>query len=295
LPPPACEADDESVSPAASARTTLPDQDRSTSDMVRSDGSFAPDPVAHDRLLDLASLAESRSLAPSASTRSNAAGAVEPPPHSLAPVGHDLERRRPGASGWQIAAVLAGLVLFPVGWIAGRTVVAAAQPWLEDAPPAQAPLPPSPLQADSPLPPPTRASASTLDTEGSPSSPGNSSPPHAAAVTSAGIAASSSPPAPPASSSPVSFNQSTLTVEPPPNGIVFLNGKPVGRTGERLTTRGCGLRFVRVAQSPEERGGQGFRWLSKGQTVNLPCGGAVTIQPSGPNATPNDESTSERD
>jgi hypothetical protein len=101
-----------------------------------------------------------------------------------------------------------------------------------------------------------------------------------------------------ASAAPVSFNQSSLTVEPPPHGIVFLNGKPVGRTGERLTTRGCGLRFVRVAQPPEERGGQGFRWLSKGQTVNLSCGGTVTIRPpqdDAPPPPPNDASTSERD
>ena len=276
LPPPVCDTDegeDAGSAPPGSARATLPENDRATPDAQRHDRHFAPDSDPSDRLIGLASLAKSQSFAPPSSARSLPARSVTPPPHSLAPVGRDVERRPPRASAWwQVAAVLTALALFPLGWVAGRTVVAAAKPWLDDAPLTEPPSPPLPTQARTPLP---------VDPASSLSAPIDAS--------------ASPPPAPPASSSPVSFNQSSLTVEPPPHGIVFLNGKPVGRTGERLTTRGCGLRFVRVAQPPEERGGQGFRWLSKGQTVNLPCGGTVTIRAPGEGAPPNDASTSERD
>jgi serine/threonine protein kinase len=275
LPPPAYDTDESQDSgspPSASATATLPEKHESTSEAQTHDGHFPPDSDPSDRLIGLASLAKSLSIAPPSSARSLPARS-SPPPHSLAPVGRDVEHRSPrAASAWQIAAVLTALALFPVGWIAGRTVVAAAKPWLDGAPSTQSPLPPLPTQARTP---PPMEPASSLSAQIDASAP--------------------PPPAPPASSSPVSFNQSSLTVEAPPHGIVFLNGKPVGRTGERLTTRGCGLRFVRVAQPPEERGEQGFRWLSKGQTVNLPCGGALTVRPPEHEAPPNDATTSERD
>ena len=276
LPPPVCDTDEseDSSSPLpASARATIPEADGSTSEVESHDKHFAPDSGLPDRLIGLASLTRSPSFAPPSSARSLPAGSISPHPNSLAPLGRDVERLRPTPGGrWQVAAVLAALAVFPVGWIAGQTVIASAGPWLDDAPRTPATPPPPPTEAGTPhlLEPVSSLSAYTA----APASP---------------------PPAPPASSSPVSFNQSSLTVEPPPYGIVFLNGKPVGRTGERLTTRGCGLRFVRVAQPPEQRGGQGFRWLSKGQTVNLPCGGAVTIGPPEEYAPPNDASTSERD
>jgi len=73
----------------------------------------------------------------------------------------------------------------------------------------------------------------------------------------------------------VPFHQSSLLLEGPPDGVVFINGVESGRTGERFVTRGCGLRFVRVAS---ERGERGFRWLNRGQTAHLPCGGSVTIR-----------------
>ena len=279
LPPPVCDIDEngDSGSPLpASASATMPENDRATSEAQSHKQHFAPDTDLPDQHIGLASLAEPRLLAPLSSVRSFPAGSVVPPPHSLAPLGRDVERLPPRPdAGWQVAAVLAALALFPVGWIAGRTVMAAAGPWLDTAPPTLAPRPPLPTQPAIPLP---AAPVSSLSGQ-----------------TAASL---SPPPAPMASAAPVSFNQSSLTVEPPPHGIVFLNGKPVGRTGERLTTRGCGLRFVRVAQPPEERGGQGFRWLSKGQTVNLSCGGTVTIRPpqdDAPPPPPNDASTSERD
>ena len=276
LPPPVCdtgESEDSGSPPPASARATIPQTDGSTSEAETHERHFAPDSDRPDRLIGLAALTKSQSFAPPSSARSLPAGSISPPPHSLAPVGRDVERRPPRAGGWwQVAAVLAALALFPMGWIAGRRVIASAGPWLDDAPLTQAPLPPLPTEAVTPR----------------PVEPVSSLSPHTAA-------SASPPPAPPASSSPVSFNQSSLTVEPPPHGIVFLNGKPVGRTGERLTTRGCGLRFVRVAQPPEERAGQGFRWLSKGQTVNLLCGEAITIRPTEEDAPPNHAPTSERD
>ncbi len=70
------------------------------------------------------------------------------------------------------------------------------------------------------------------------------------------------------------FHQSSLLLEGPPDGVVFVNGVRSGRTGERFVTRGCGLRFVRVASEPGENG---FRWLNRGQTAHLPCGGSVII------------------
>lgn len=75
----------------------------------------------------------------------------------------------------------------------------------------------------------------------------------------------------------VLFHQSELVVEGPPDGVVYLNGVRSGRTGERLVTRGCGLRFLRIGSEPTP-GGLGFRWLTRGQPVMLPCGGAVTMR-----------------
>lgn len=86
---------------------------------------------------------------------------------------------------------------------------------------------------------------------------------------------------PAASSSPtptIGFHQSMLLVEGPPEGVVYVNGVAVGKTGERSLTRGCGLRFVRVGTEARGPTLHGVRWLSKGQTAKLVCGEFVSLR-----------------
>jgi len=85
-------------------------------------------------------------------------------------------------------------------------------------------------------------------------------------------------PAPPASAIPtapaIAVWRSRLVVHGPPEGVVFVQGKPLGRTGEAIDAP-CGMRNVRVGTQP--RGGvmETVQWLSPGQAVMLPCGWAV--------------------
>jgi serine/threonine protein kinase len=71
-----------------------------------------------------------------------------------------------------------------------------------------------------------------------------------------------------------------LVVHGPPDGTVFVQGVPVGRTGQALDVP-CGQRYVRVGTDPIHGAMLTVRWLSNGFTMNLPCGGAVerTLQP----------------
>jgi len=262
---------------------------------------------------------------------------AEPPsvrrvPHSLAPVGHDIEPPHPASHGlrlWHIVVGVAVLSILPFSWIVGH-YAALAQPSTSDAllastalvaasttespsaagvedpsphptepvtPPAlplaehAAPLAPSlagrpakhraPSIAAKPAAPLSTAESATPALSSAAESDKPTEPPSAAEAASAPPSAAQpvSSTAPVASIPTISFNQSRLIVDGPPHGIVFVNGKPAGRTGESIVTRVCGLRFVRVAAAPEEGEGDGFRWLSKGQTVKLPCGGSASVRP----------------
>jgi serine/threonine protein kinase len=264
----------------------------------------------------------SRSTSYGIATSAVAPVSEEPPsdrraPHSLAPVGHDLEQQPSAPKGlrlWHVAVGMAVLSILPFSWIVGH-YAARSQPSSSDASLARTDLvstsrtasPSAPGVEDHPSDPvrppapPSAEHAAPL----APSFAGRSAKPRApslaakpaaplAAAESAAVpssAAESSPPAPSSAAEPVTstapvasipaipFYQSRLTVNGPPHGIVFVNGKPAGRTGEAIVTHVCGLRFVRVAAAPEESKADGFRWLSKGQTVKLPCGGSVSAQP----------------
>jgi hypothetical protein len=77
---------------------------------------------------------------------------------------------------------------------------------------------------------------------------------------------------------PILFHQSAILVEGPPHGTVYVNGVPTGETGKRSLTRGCGMRFVRIGTPPVDGSLHGVRWLSKGQTAQLPCGRMLTLR-----------------
>ena len=74
----------------------------------------------------------------------------------------------------------------------------------------------------------------------------------------------------------LSSDEAALVVKGPPDGFVYVTGKPIGRTGERIVT-GCGQRFIRVGTRLGPLGLSGVRWLAEGQSVSLPCGRTTTV------------------
>lgn len=84
----------------------------------------------------------------------------------------------------------------------------------------------------------------------------------------------------PAAPEPVPADQAALLVKGPPDGFVFVTGKSIGPTGERILTD-CGQRFIRVGTRPGPDGLAGVRWLAEGQSVGLPCG-RTTVVPAEP-------------
>lgn len=76
----------------------------------------------------------------------------------------------------------------------------------------------------------------------------------------------------------IPHDQAVLIVKSPPRGDVYVMGKAIGRTDERIVTE-CGQRFVRVGQGAE--GVSSIRWLAEGQSVGLRCGKA-TVVPANP-------------
>lgn len=184
-------------------------------------------------------------------------------PSSLAPVAASLGAGKPPKStarlsARQTALLVLALCLAPVSWLVGRHVIGPS--WSSEqesalrVPSART----GALAWRSRLPSPRQVTAVSAT-----SPPGSSPPPVRPA---------------PSASAPVAFHQSLVIVEGPPDGIVFVNGVPAGPTGERLVTRGCGLRFVRVGTDPGTGNGSRFRWLNKGQTARLPCGGFSVIR-----------------
>lgn len=79
------------------------------------------------------------------------------------------------------------------------------------------------------------------------------------------------PPAPVVKSAPIPRDRAVLVVHAPPEGWVYVQGAPAGKTGEPIETS-CGRRFVRVGTEPDDHGMLGVRWLSEGQGVLLRCG-----------------------
>ena len=74
-----------------------------------------------------------------------------------------------------------------------------------------------------------------------------------------------------ANEAPVPSNQAVLVVEAPPDGVVYLMGKPVGRTGQPIVTD-CGQKFIRVGTTMGPSGLADVRWLAEGTSVMLRCG-----------------------
>ncbi|MCU0693617.1 MAG: hypothetical protein MUF54_19680 [Polyangiaceae bacterium] len=74
--------------------------------------------------------------------------------------------------------------------------------------------------------------------------------------------------------SPILTARSRLTFRGPPEGTVFVNGVPVGKTGQPHDVP-CGWRFVRVGTEPVRGDVRTVRWLSEGQSVMLPCEEAI--------------------
>ncbi len=83
--------------------------------------------------------------------------------------------------------------------------------------------------------------------------------------------------APDAEPAPVPSSEAVLIVEPPPAGIVYLTGKPIGRTGEPIVT-GCGQKFIRVGTTTEPNGLGDIRWLAEGTSVLLRCGQQTVVK-----------------
>ncbi len=83
-----------------------------------------------------------------------------------------------------------------------------------------------------------------------------------------------------APSATVAVWRTRLVVHGPPDGTVFVQGVPAGRTGQALDVP-CGQRYVRIGTDPIRGAMLTVRWLSNGFTMNLPCGGTVerTLQP----------------
>jgi len=79
-------------------------------------------------------------------------------------------------------------------------------------------------------------------------------------------------------SSPIAVWRTRLVVHGPPHGVVFVQGVPVGRTGEELDVP-CGIGYVRIGPSPIRGAMPTVSWLSEGRSVNLPCGGTLVRKP----------------
>ena len=74
----------------------------------------------------------------------------------------------------------------------------------------------------------------------------------------------------------VGATESLVTVTGPPEGLVYLSGKAVGRTGLAIRTA-CGRKFLRVGLPVEGRSATEVHWLVDGRTVNLVCGGMTRL------------------
>ena len=182
---------------------------------------------------------------------------------------HEAERAEGPRLGYAIGIAL---LLAPLAWLAGQYGVGPL--WTSWSNPSSS-IAPTAL-ANAQATPVERSSSDRIV----PPKPKASAPKAVAQPTSNGVA----PPKPVASaledpSQPViPFHQSMVMVEGPPDGVVYVNGYAVGRTGERSLTRGCGLRFVRVGTEAKGATLHGVRWLSKGQTAKLPCGTLVNLR-----------------
>ena len=75
----------------------------------------------------------------------------------------------------------------------------------------------------------------------------------------------------PSAAAPVPSDRAALVVKGPPEGYVYVTGKPLGPTDTRIVTD-CGQRFVRVGTKMGERGLASVRWLAEGQSIRLECG-----------------------
>ena len=74
-----------------------------------------------------------------------------------------------------------------------------------------------------------------------------------------------------ANETPVPPNQAVLIVHAPPEGVVYLMGRPIGRTGQPIVTD-CGQKFIRVGTTMGSGGLADVRWLAEGTSVTLRCG-----------------------
>jgi serine/threonine protein kinase len=75
---------------------------------------------------------------------------------------------------------------------------------------------------------------------------------------------------------PVPSDQAGLVVQGPPDGFVYVPGKQIGRTGQRILTQ-CGQRFVRVGTRTGPQGRKSVSWVAEGQSVTLKCGETLVI------------------
>ena len=87
------------------------------------------------------------------------------------------------------------------------------------------------------------------------------------------------PPSPRTSAAPdpkkLAAGMGYLTVASPGAATVFVNGAAVGDVNTPLEVA-CGRRFIRLGTSPD--GGAVTTWLAPGQTVEIPCQGALRTE-----------------
>ena len=102
-------------------------------------------------------------------------------------------------------------------------------------------------------------------------SPAESLVPRSTAPTIESAAPPVAAPLPVVKSAPIPKDRAVLLVHSPPEGWVYVQGAPAGKTDEPIETS-CGRRFVRVGTEMDERGMQGVRWLSEGKPLLLRCG-----------------------
>lgn len=69
----------------------------------------------------------------------------------------------------------------------------------------------------------------------------------------------------------VGAKETLVTVTGPPNGVVYVGGRPVGRTSIAFTMD-CGFKFLRVGQPSTTAGVTRVKWLAPGRMVDFPCG-----------------------
>lgn len=182
-------------------------------------------------------------------------------PRSFPPVASESDpgRDAPSTSASFRRIVTVAAVCFalaPVAWLAGRY---GARPLLSAMTGSESAAIPTTVPSTQPGPSAITSSVLSL-----------------AAATS--LAATSAPSPSNHPSEVIPLHQTLLKVDGPPEGIVYVNGVAVGPTGTPALSRSCGLRFVRVGTAQQGPTLHGVRWLSRGLTARLPCGGRVELK-----------------